>query len=145
MIDLDYYDASAVHLDVPSTVEQVRKYNDVLYGIFRWTLLPRLYEALDLHMLAEVDLRLHGYSASEEFAQRVGLPPSRRTCLPGEFLVLEIPTGEVSMAASSFVVRLGGGLYTFCRDVATGNGVTSPYGAPCAFNLVACGREALLH
>jgi hypothetical protein len=47
MIDLDYYDASAVHLDVPSTVEQVRKYNDVLYGIFRWTLLPRLYEALE--------------------------------------------------------------------------------------------------
>jgi uncharacterized protein (TIGR04255 family) len=47
MIDLDYYDAQPGELDVASAVTQVRRYNDVLYDIFRWALTPALYQKLE--------------------------------------------------------------------------------------------------
>lgn len=47
LLDLDYYDMTECDLDIPSTIKQMRDYNDVMYRFFRWTLSKSLYNYLE--------------------------------------------------------------------------------------------------
>ncbi len=47
LIDLDYYDTKELDLDIPSTIKQMRDYNDIMYRFFRWTLNEKLYNHLE--------------------------------------------------------------------------------------------------
>jgi len=47
LLDLDYYDMSEYELDIPATLVQMQKYNDIIYRFFRWTLGDELYNYLE--------------------------------------------------------------------------------------------------
>lgn len=47
LIDLDYFDMTECELDIPATIQQMQKYNDVMYRFFRWTLSQKLYDYLE--------------------------------------------------------------------------------------------------
>jgi uncharacterized protein (TIGR04255 family) len=38
LLDLDYYNETPVKFDVEVPIEQLRKYNDILYRVFRWSI-----------------------------------------------------------------------------------------------------------
>jgi uncharacterized protein (TIGR04255 family) len=38
LLDLDYYDETPTKFDVEAPIEQLRKYNDILYRVFRWSI-----------------------------------------------------------------------------------------------------------
>jgi len=46
-LDLDYYDMTECELDIPSTLDQMQEYNNIMYGFFRWTLGKTLYDHLE--------------------------------------------------------------------------------------------------
>jgi uncharacterized protein (TIGR04255 family) len=46
LIDMDYFDAQSVPLDIERTAKQLRDYNDVMYRFFRWSLTDKLFDHL---------------------------------------------------------------------------------------------------
>ncbi len=38
LLDLDYYDETPVTFDAQAPIEQMRRYNDILYRVFRWSI-----------------------------------------------------------------------------------------------------------
>ncbi|GAC1371248.1 MAG: hypothetical protein NVS2B12_21940 [Ktedonobacteraceae bacterium] len=38
LLDLDYYDETPVPFDAQAPIEQMRRYNDILYRVFRWSI-----------------------------------------------------------------------------------------------------------
>ncbi len=38
LLDLDYYDETPVKFDVETPIEQMLRYNDILYRVFRWSI-----------------------------------------------------------------------------------------------------------
>ncbi len=48
LLDMDYFDSRSVPLEVPSTTERLRAYNDLMYRFFRWAIGDGiLYESLE--------------------------------------------------------------------------------------------------
>jgi uncharacterized protein (TIGR04255 family) len=47
LLDLDYWDARRVPLDVKATLEQLQSFSRFIYRFFRWTLSDSLYSALE--------------------------------------------------------------------------------------------------
>lgn len=46
-LDLDYYDMTECELNIPSTLDQMQAYNNIMYGFFRWTIGKILYEHME--------------------------------------------------------------------------------------------------
>lgn len=54
LLDLDYYDETAVKFDVEAPVKQIRRYNDILYRVFRWAISNGHNEELYRYLRGEV-------------------------------------------------------------------------------------------